>query len=190
MLKKVYLTSRVPEKGAGLAIYKEGNWPDDIKQKLIAHENEKKQMVNIPPNLKMMPLAKYQTVKWAKTVSRMDEGTPVGGKVKQPPATQAKQQLPEWAYADLKNLPAYAQARARKIMPLLHEHHPDEEGFYELLYDLSTNSQQLKSDPETLEAAVTHLENSNVPAHVYVNKLAPKEAKAIKLKTSPHKGWK
>ena len=60
-MKKVYLTRDVPEKGAGIEAYK--FLPDDVQQKMLAHQNDRQQMQHVPPNIKMLPLAKWQVSK-------------------------------------------------------------------------------------------------------------------------------
>ena len=68
-MKKVFLTRHVPERGAGIDVYK--SLPEDAKQKMLAHQNDELQMQNFPPSVRMTPLAKYQTTKWAKTIPTM-----------------------------------------------------------------------------------------------------------------------
>ena len=162
MMRKLYLTTTIPAKGSGLEAYKSDNWPEDIQQKILSHESDRKQMTNIPPSIKMLPLAKYQTSKWSKTLQSMP---------KAPLTEQDKKE--SWIQGAIQRLPLYAQSRAKRLTPYLIKIHDSEDGFYELLHDLTTTNLRVKSEYETLRKVLESFSEEDVPDDLYVDKLTP-----------------
>lgn len=172
-MKKLYLTASIPDKGTGLEHYKSGDWPEDIKLKIRSHEEEKKQMSNIPPNIKMLPLAKYHTVKWAKTLEKMPDMDTMSKKKKSTEVKTDKEKLIDDA---IKRLPGYARDKAESLAQVLVDHYEDGDTLYSLLFDLTTRGRKVKSDPDDLREAIVHLEgDEDIKDGSFINKLKRKE---------------
>ena len=88
--------------------------------------------------------------------------------------------------AAIAKIPQRYQARARRVAPVLAKHHTEEEGFYSLLYDLTTPSQRLRSTPEVLMMALQFLEEQGeLQEGDYINILVAVPSPGTRRRSKP-----
>ena len=102
----------------------------------------------------------------------------------QPPTNAEIKQA--WMEAAIAEIPQRYQAHARRVAPVLSKHHTQKEGFYNLLYDLTTPSQRLRSMPEVLMMALQFLEEQGeLQEGDYINKLVAVPSPGTRRRSKP-----
>jgi hypothetical protein len=188
-MQRVYLSELLPE----TAIIK-SRMGADVRQKLEAHEKERKDYKNVCPEVTFFPMAKYDVTKNQTQITEKERDAQllaVGGVNEEGTANQ-----PDFL-ARLKNaaegLPQRSRVKARKLLPhllafedLLGGGEIDLQG---ILYDLTVeNAKGIKTmQRETLASITRQLEsNSAVDKRLFYKKITEKQQHKQSVRSPGH----
>ncbi len=156
-MKRYYLTETLPENKNTKDL------PPDIKQKLEAYKDAKREISNAAPKIRPYPLEVYEVEKDSQVREPTDGvNAPIINN------NLLARRLPQ-----ISKLPQNVQARAKRLLTYLEHTNIGNMDIDNLLYDLTTKSKKIKSRPEELKSVIRQLRaDIKLPSRYYVDKTA------------------
>ena len=161
-MKKAYLVDTLPEE------FNTKSAPPDIKQKLEAYRNNKRELISEAPEIKPSPLEKYSINKIKETWNN-DDTMKDTEPIEMPAVTFTKSDIENV----LDSLPKNLRARAKKLLPFVLQTNYGDLDLKDLLYDLTNKkSKNVRShNIALLDSVIKQLHgNHRVPKYLYVHK--------------------
>ncbi len=160
-MKRFYLSETLPDKSI-----KNMKLPPDIKQKMNAYQDAKREIENVTPQIRPQPLEKYDVNKEKRIIETDPAETDDDDK-----DSNKLDKLS--SKADLAALPGYIRARAKRLLPYLSRVNIGDLNISNLLYDLTSASKKIRShNASLLESVIRQLDSDAlIPKRLYRNKI-------------------
>ena len=161
-MKRFYLSETIPDKPI-----KNMKLPPDIKQKMNAYQDNKRDVENITPQIRPQPLEKYDVNKEKRII---ESETPETDDDDDKDSNKLDKLSSK---ADLASLPSYIRARAKRLLPYLSRVNIADLNISNLLYDLTSSSKKIRShNVSLLESVIRQLDRDTlIPKRLYRNKI-------------------